>query len=211
MLSYFYPPKSTREIVRENRRSIDRAKREILRAASDLQVEEKKTLNVLKKRAKEGAEASELHLMAREIAHKRSLAIQMKSSITRLDAVYSQLLRMQAEESIARAMMGVTQAVSSINRQLNLPQLNRALHEFEKQNMLMEQTSENMQEAIDNVMAAPESGEAPEEMVNQILSEISLDVQNDLISAPRNTPDLLKQNGFPSIQFEDHQSHDRHT
>lgn len=204
MLSYFFPPKSTREILRENRRSIDRAKREITRTTSEIQREEKAALNLLKKRAKEGGDVNELKVMAREIAHKRALIIQMNASVMRLNAVQSQLLLMQANESIARAMMGASHAVAAINKQLKLPELNRALREFEKQTMLMEQSTENMQDVIDNVMTAPETNEESEDMVNQVLSEISLDVQNDLISAPANSPTFFTQNGPPSVQIEDH-------
>jgi division protein CdvB (Snf7/Vps24/ESCRT-III family) len=53
---------------------------------------------------------------------------------------------------MADAMRGATKAMRMMNRQLNLPQLQNIMREFERQNEKMEMSSEMMGDAIDDAM-----------------------------------------------------------
>lgn len=83
-------------------------------------------------------------------------------------------------------MKGATMALGSMNRQMNLPGLTKIAMEFEKENDVMEQRQEMMDDAIDDAMdvGAEEEGE---EVVEQVLEEIGV----DLNQAVRLVPVLL--------------------
>lgn len=72
---------------------------------------------------------------------------------------------------MAQAMKGVTRAMASMNRQLNLPQIQRILQEFEKQSEIMDMKEEVMNDAIDDAME--DDGDEEERYVSECLSIIS--------------------------------------
>src|ERR1700679_3272002 len=74
-----------------------------------------------------------------------------------------------------QAMKGATGVLGSMNRQMNLPALQRIAMEFEKENDIMDQRQEMMDDAIDDVTGL-EDEEEGEEVVNQVLDEIGIDL-----------------------------------
>lgn len=74
-----------------------------------------------------------------------------------------------------QSMKGATQLLGSMNRQMNLPALQRIAMEFEKENDIMDQRQEMMDDAIDDVTGL-EDEEDSEEVVNQVLDEIGVDL-----------------------------------
>ena len=74
-----------------------------------------------------------------------------------------------------QSMKGATTLLGSMNRQMNLPALQRIAMEFEKENDIMDQRQEMMDDAIDDVTGL-EDEEESEEVVNQVLDEIGVDL-----------------------------------
>jgi division protein CdvB (Snf7/Vps24/ESCRT-III family) len=74
-----------------------------------------------------------------------------------------------------QSMKGATALLGSMNRQMNLPALQRIAMEFEKENDIMDQRQEMMDDAIDDVTGL-EDEEESEEVVNQVLDEIGIDL-----------------------------------
>jgi hypothetical protein len=74
-----------------------------------------------------------------------------------------------------QSMKGATMLLGSMNRQMNLPALQRIAMEFEKENDIMDQRQEMMDDAIDDVTGL-EDEEEGEEVVNQVLDEIGIDL-----------------------------------
>lgn len=75
-----------------------------------------------------------------------------------------------------QSMKGATSLLGSMNRQMNLPALQRIAMEFEKENDIMDQRQEMMDDAIDDVTGL-EDEEEGEEVVNQVLDEIGIDMK----------------------------------
>ena len=71
-----------------------------------------------------------------------------------------------------------------MNRQMNLPALQRIAMEFEKENDIMDQRQEMMDDAIDDVTGL-EDEEEGEEVVNQVLDEIGVDLSQTVSWAMR--------------------------
>jgi Snf7 len=74
-----------------------------------------------------------------------------------------------------QSMKGATSLLGSMNRQMNLPALQRIAMEFERENDIMDQRQEMMDDAIDEVTGL-EDEEEGEEVVNQVLDEIGVDL-----------------------------------
>lgn len=74
-----------------------------------------------------------------------------------------------------QSMKGATRLLGTMNRQMNLPALSRIAMEFERENDIMDQRQEVMDDAIDDAMGA-EDEEESDEVVNQVLDEIGVDL-----------------------------------
>lgn len=81
---------------------------------------------------------------------------------------------------MGEAMKGVTKAMGQMNRQMNLPSLQKIMQEFERQNEKMELVSEVMGDAIDDALEGDEEEEETEELVNQVLDEIGIDINSEV-------------------------------
>jgi hypothetical protein len=76
-----------------------------------------------------------------------------------------------------QAMKGATGVLGSMNRNMNLPALQRIAMEFEKENDIMDQRQEMMDDAIDDVTGLEDEAEG-DEIVDQVLEEIGVDIKN---------------------------------
>lgn len=74
-----------------------------------------------------------------------------------------------------QSMKGATSLLGSMNRSMNLPALQRIAMEFEKENDIMDQRQEMMDDAIDDVTGL-EDEEEGEEVVKEVLDEIGVDL-----------------------------------
>src|ERR1700712_4127706 len=82
-----------------------------------------------------------------------------------------------------QSMKGATMLLGTMNRQMNLPALQRIAMEFERENDIMDQRQEMMDDAIDDVTGL-EDEEEGEEVVNQVLDEIGIDLGQAVSSVP---------------------------
>jgi hypothetical protein len=82
-----------------------------------------------------------------------------------------------------QSMKGATKLLSGMNRQMNLPALQRIAMEFERETDIMDQRQEMMDDAIDDVTGL-EDEEEGEEVVNQVLDEIGIDLGQAVSNPP---------------------------
>lgn len=78
-------------------------------------------------------------------------------------------------------MKGATQILGSMNRSMNLPALQRIAMEFERENDIMDQRQEMMDDAIDDITGVDEEEES-DEVVEQVLEEIGVDLRQAVSS-----------------------------
>ncbi|KAF6265596.1 Snf7-domain-containing protein [Scenedesmus sp. NREL 46B-D3] len=195
----FGKKKTPAEMLRENKRMLDKAIRELDRERIGLQNQEKKTVAEIKKMAKEGQMVrAHFHALPATDAVKvmaKSL-IRNRHAVTKLHGLKSQLqavsLRIQASTSstlkstqaMADAMRGATKAMRVMNKRMNLPNMQKILMEFEKQNERMEMTSDMMGDAIDDAMEGEGEEEETDDLIGQVLDEIGISTTTQMVSAP---------------------------
>jgi len=79
-------------------------------------------------------------------------------------------------------MKGATRILGSMNRSMNLPALQRIAMEFERENDIMDQRQEMMDDAIDDITGVDEEEES-DLVVEQVLEEIGVDLRQ-AVSSP---------------------------
>lgn len=73
-------------------------------------------------------------------------------------------------------MKGVVKAMHRLNKQVNLPQLQKIMVEFEMENERAEFMQEAMGDAIDDAMEDETTAEEEDRVVDQVLAEIGIGV-----------------------------------
>lgn len=75
-----------------------------------------------------------------------------------------------------QSMKGATMLLGSMNRQMNLPALQRIAMEFERENEVMDERQEMMDDAIDEATGMEGEEEESEDVVREVLDEIGVDL-----------------------------------
>jgi len=76
-------------------------------------------------------------------------------------------------------MKGASEVLGQMNRNISLPGLQRIAMEFEKENDIMEQRQEIMDDAMDDATGVDEEAEG-DEIVDQVLEEIGVNLKQSV-------------------------------
>nr|XP_043625119.1 vacuolar protein sorting-associated protein 2 homolog 1 [Erigeron canadensis] len=183
-MSFIFGKKKTpAELLRENKRMIDKSIREIERERQGLQTQEKKLIAEIKKSAKQG-QMGAVKVMAKDLIRTRHQIEKFYKLKSQLQGVSLRIQTLKSTQAMGEAMKGVTKAMGQMNRQMNLPSLQKIMQDFERQNEKMEMVSEVMGDAIDDALEGDEEEDETEELVSQVLDEIGIDINQELMSAP---------------------------
>ncbi|KAE9448837.1 hypothetical protein C3L33_19272, partial [Rhododendron williamsianum] len=157
------------ELLRENKRMLDKSIREIERERQGLQAQEKKLIVQIKTNAKQG-QMGAVKVMAKDLIRTRHQIEKFYKLKSQLQGVSLRIQTLKSTQAMGEAMKGVTKAMGQMNRQMNLPALQKIMQEFEMQNEKMEMVSEVMGDAIDDALEGDEEEEETEDLVNQLLN-----------------------------------------
>jgi charged multivesicular body protein 2A len=157
--------------------------REIERERTNLQNQEKKIITEIKKAAKQG-QMGAAKIMAKDLVRTRNHIQKFYNMRTQLQAVGLRITTLKSTQSMAEAMRGVTKAMMVMNRQMNLPAMQKIMMEFEQQTEKMEMKEEIINDTLDDVMDQEEDEEKSEEILNQVLDEIGINLSQQLVDTP---------------------------
>ncbi|KAL0488917.1 vacuolar protein sorting protein VPS2 [Acrasis kona] len=161
----FGKPKTTKELMREYKRSIERSIRELDRERFKMEQEEKKQIIEMKNMAKKN-QTETLKIMAKNLVQTRSISLQITT--------------MASTQEMTMAMKKCGRVMAAMNKQMNMPEMQRIMREFAKESEVMDMKEEMVGDAIDDVMEGDNDEEEEEELVNQVLDEIGLAQKVDL-------------------------------
>ncbi|GAB4816929.1 hypothetical protein N2152v2_003975 [Parachlorella kessleri] len=162
---------------------LDKAIRELDRERMQLQSQEKKLVVEIKKMASQG-QMDAVRVMAKSMVRNRNAVNRMFQLKSQLQAVSLRIATLKSTQAMADAMRGATKAMGAMNRQMNLPAMQKIMMEFERQNEKMEMTSEMMGDAVDDVFEGADEEEETDNIVNQVLAEIGVNLDSELVAAP---------------------------
>ncbi|KAK4166681.1 Snf7-domain-containing protein [Cladorrhinum sp. PSN259] len=170
------------ERLRKNQRLLDKAIRELDQQRVKLEKQEKALVAQIRATAQKG-QIGACKIQAKDLVRTRRYIDKFYGMKSQLQKISLRLQTYRTNEQMMQAMKGATQALGSMNRTMNLPSLQRIAMEFERENDVMEQRQEMMDDAIDDAMdvGAEEEGD---EIVEQVLEEIGVDLSQALGETP---------------------------
>jgi charged multivesicular body protein 2A len=179
----FGKEKPLKEQLRENKRMITRAIRELDREKRSLEKEEQRLTIEIKKMAKEN-QMKAVKIMAKDLVRTRQYITKFIEMRSHLQGCALKLQTVKSHAAMAEAMANTAKAMHKMNKAVNVPAINKMMAEFEKENMKSEMMQEMMGDAIDDALEGEEDEEEEEKIVNQVLDEIGIDMQNEVPNAP---------------------------
>jgi len=153
------------------------------RERTTLERQEKKLMGDIKKEAKEGRVDS-AKIMAKDLVRTRGYIKKMLKMKSHMEAISLRLTTMQSSAQMAQSMKGVTKVMGKMNKKMNLPQIQKIMMEFEKQNDTMGMKEEMMEDAMDDAFADDEDEDEEENILGGILAELGVEIANKLDAAP---------------------------
>ena len=179
----FGKEKPLKEQLRENKRMITRAIRELDREKRSLEKEEQRLTIEIKKMAKEN-QMKAVKIMAKDLVRTRQYITKFIEMRSHLQGCALKLQTVKSHAAMAEAMANTAKAMHKMNKAVDVPAINKMMAEFEKENMKSEMMQEMMGDAIDDALEGEEDEEEEEKIVNQVLDEIGIDMQNEVPNAP---------------------------
>lgn len=177
------------EMLRKNQRALNKAMRDLDRERMRMEQQEKKIIADIKKMAKDG-QMEAVKIMAKDLVRTRRYEKKFMLMKANIQAVSLKIQTLRSQNAMAQAMKGVTRAMQNMNRQLNLPQIQRILQEFEKQSEIMDMKEDMMNDAIDDAMEDEGDEEESDAIVTQVLDELGLQLNDQLSGLPQASASL---------------------
>lgn len=187
-----FSKKPLKEVMRENKRLITKAIRELDREKRNLEKAEETLKRDIKKYAKEG-QMNAVKTMAKDLVRNRVYVTKFIEMKSHLQGVSLKLEQIKSHEAMSSAMKSTTKAMARMNKEIKLPELQKIMAEFAKENERAEMTGEMMGDAIDDALSEPGNEEEEEKVVGQILAELNIDFQEKLEVAPSGVPSQGQQ------------------
>ncbi|KAI8330945.1 caspase domain-containing protein [Choanephora cucurbitarum] len=175
--------KTPAELLRQHQRAITKAQRELDREREKLERQEKKLIADIKKSAKAN-QMGACKVMAKDLVRTRRHVQKFYQMKTQLQAVGLRIQTLRSSQQMAEAMKGATKAMGSMNRQMNLPQIQKIMMDFERESEMMDMKDDMMGDAIDDAFEEDEDEEESDEIVNKVLDEIGISFHQELGETP---------------------------
>ena len=119
--------------------------------------------------------------------------IEMRSHLW---GVQQRMQEMQSTHTMTTANAWCKSSYGSLNRKMNMPQIQKIMREFNMESEKMEMTTEVVGDAIDDAMEGDEDEEDTEKLVGEVLAGIGLDMTEKLNPVPQNNDkEAEKQSG----------------
>ncbi|KAF8931563.1 Charged multivesicular body protein 2A [Haplosporangium bisporale] len=182
-MNFLFGRRSPAEALRAHQRALSKAQRELDRERMKLEQQEKKIIVDIKKSAKAG-QMNAAKVMAKDLVRTRRYIQKFYQMKTQLQAVGLRIQGLRSNQQMAEAMKGATKAMGAMNRNMNLPQIQHIMMEFEKESEIMDMKEEMMSDTIDEAMEEEEDEEEQDAIVNQVLDEIGINLDESLANAP---------------------------
>lgn len=183
MGNVFGEQKTMKQIIREQKRMVDRSCRQLDREREGLKRSEAKIVQDIKGLAKAGQMKS-VKIMAKDLIRIRKHQEKFLNLNAQLRAISLQMTTMASVTALTDSMKKVTKAMVMLNGQVNLPQLQKVMMEFQKQSEMMDMKQEVVGDAIEDAMDNEEDVEESEAVVAQVLDEIGISMADGMVDAP---------------------------
>lgn len=90
--------------------------------------------------------------MAKDLVRTRNAVKKFMLMKANIQAVSLKITTLKSNHAMGQAMKQVTKAMATMNKKMNLPEIQKIMMEFEKQSEMMDMKEEMMDDAIDNAL-----------------------------------------------------------
>merc|ERR1712002_47756 len=129
--------------------------------------------------AKDG-QMDAVKIMAKDLVRNKRYQKKMILMKANIQAVSLKITTLKSQDAMMNAMKGVTKAMRQMNRQMNMPQVQKIMMDFERQNEMLDMKTEMMEDAVDDAMAGSDDEEESDQIVKQVLDELGLQLNEEL-------------------------------
>jgi len=185
-----------KEVLRKNKREIQKAVRELDKERANLEKQEQKLIADIRKFAKEGHMGS-VKIMAKDLVRTRTYITKFIELRSHLSAVGLKLQTVKSQQAMAEAMGSVTKAMIKMNKAVNIPTIQKIMTNFARENERAELTQEMMGDLLDDAMEQEGDEEEQDKIVSQVLDEIGIDFGDTVPQAPEGVSAQQQQQTVP--------------
>lgn len=185
MFQWFFGKQMTpQERLRKNLRSLQRTQRELDREINKLQ-QQVKTLQASIKKSVTNGQLSAAKIQAKDLIRSQNYITRFQNVKLQLQAIELRIQAIKSNDAMVRSMTDAARILNGMNQGVQLPNLQRIVMDFEKQNDIMDQKQEMIDETMDNTMGEDEGMEEEEdeqanEIINKIVDEIGVDLSTKM-------------------------------
>ncbi|XP_059295697.1 vacuolar protein sorting-associated protein 2 homolog 3-like [Lycium ferocissimum] len=170
--------------LRDSRRELTHATRDIEKKISALQSETGKIVAEIKRTAKTGNETA-TKFLARQLIRLRQQIANLQGSRAQMKGIATHTQAISAQSSVAAGMEGATKTMTTMNKQMAPAKQGKLMQDFQRQSAQLDMKTEMMSDAIDDAIDNHEAEEETEDLTNQVLDEIGVDVASQMSAAPK--------------------------
>eukprot|EP01023_Acetabularia_acetabulum_P020808 TRINITY_DN20875_c0_g2_i3.p2 TRINITY_DN20875_c0_g2~~TRINITY_DN20875_c0_g2_i3.p2 ORF type:complete len:197 (-),score=33.37 TRINITY_DN20875_c0_g2_i3:10-600(-) len=176
----FMQRKTPAQLLRKNKRLLNRAIRELDRERMVIQNQEKKlALEIRQLLIQNNTKAAQA--VAKTLLRNRRTVTKMYNLRSLIQAVELRVSTLKSQQAMGSALKGISKAMKAMTDQLDLPALQKVLDKFQLQNERMESANNLMSDAFE----IPVEEEESEELLNQMLDELRLGMENTPTKSPK--------------------------
>jgi len=173
-----------KQVLREQKRNVDRATRSLDRERAQLERQEKTMIMDIKKNAKAGQMKS-VKSMAKDLVRIRKHQEKFVNLTAQLRAIGLQMTAMASTQQLTESVKGVTKSMVKLNKSIKLPELQKIMMEFAKQTEQMDMKQEMIGDSLEDAMDDVDDEEETDRVVGSIMAEIGLSMDDSMVSAPQ--------------------------
>jgi len=192
--------KSPQEVLKQNRQALRKAERELNRENNRLGVREQQMVEDIKKSAKAG-QMDHVRVMAKALVQTRNQRKKLMAGCTNIQSIGIKLQSLASQDTMAQTMRNVVGVMASMNRQLDLPQIQKIMSDFEHESEIMGMKEEIMNNAIDEVIGEQGEDEETDNIVEQVLDELGIELGGQLGNLPTMNSSLISRETVKTKQL----------
>ena len=174
---------SGKDNLRDFQRQVSGSARGTGREVDRLAIQEKQMLAEIKKRGVQ-QDITGAHQKAKELIRLRQHKSRLTSMQMNLSGLSQELSQVNSSQKTAELMAKTTVMLQALNSTLDVRGVYGMLKEFEKQNTVMKEKQEVLNETLDDAFEADDEEVASGAALDQILQEVGLDSMLKMGSVP---------------------------
>ena len=184
------PEKSARELIREQKRNIERSIRNIEREKKHVERDEEKMKKEIKKMVTAG-QTQAAKMLAKDIVRMKKQINQMTQFAGQLKAVSIRVGSLSSLNELSTAMEEAGKAIMMVSNKLDANKLNQLSKQLCMEDAKLDMKSEMMTEILDGMGENME--EESDELYDQVLQECGIQVKDAMPEAKTKKVEIIKE------------------